>query len=72
MFQNLKKRYDKYRYNKVIKSIRKSFSMLGFDLNLTDKEIEKGVYEMGRLMAQTGITVEEAKSTWAWDNKEKW
>ena len=72
MFQNLKKRYDKYRYNKVIKSIRKSFSMLGFDLNLTDKEIEKGVYEMGKFMTQTGVTVQEAKSVWAWDNKEKW
>ncbi|KKM87117.1 hypothetical protein LCGC14_1272050 [marine sediment metagenome] len=69
MFQNLKKRYDKYRYNKVIKSIRKSFSMLGFDLNLTDKEIEKGVYEMGRLMSQTGVTVEEAASAFAWGSK---
>lgn len=69
MFQRLKKRYDKYRYNKVIKSIRKSFSMLGYDLNLTDKEIEKGIYEMGKFMIQTGITVEERTSTWAWGEK---
>ncbi|KKM17260.1 hypothetical protein LCGC14_1677610 [marine sediment metagenome] len=69
MFQNLKKRYNKYRYNKAIKSIRKTFSMLGYDLNLTDKEIEKGVYEMGKFMTQTGITVEERTSTWAWGEK---
>ena len=43
--------------------------MLGFDLNLTDKEIEKGVYEMGRLMSQTGVTVEEAASAFAWGSK---
>lgn len=72
MFQKLKKRYDKYRYNKAIKSIRKHFSALGYDMNLTDKEIEKGVYEMGRLMASPGgVTVEEARSAFAWDNKEK-
>jgi len=43
--------------------------MLGYDLNLTDKEIEKGVYEMGKFMTQTGITVEERTSTWAWGEK---
>ena len=69
MFQNLKKRYDKYLYNKAIKRIRKSFSMLGYDLNLTDKEIEKGVYEMGKFMTQTEVTVEEAASAFAWGDK---
>ena len=69
MFQKLKKRYNKYRYNKVIKSIRNHFSALGYDLNLTDKEIEKGVYEMGKLMIRTGVTVEEAISAWAWGEK---
>jgi alcohol dehydrogenase YqhD (iron-dependent ADH family) len=69
MFQKLRKRYDKYRYNKAIKRIRNHFSALGFDLNLTDKEIKKGVYEMGRFMTQTGVTTEEAVSTWAWGDK---
>ena len=69
MFQKLRKRYDKYRYNKAIKRIRNHFSALGYDLNLTDKEIEKGIYEMGKFITHPGITVEEATSTWAWDNK---
>jgi hypothetical protein len=52
-----------YQYTKeyYIKSLRNEFMLWGYDLsNVTDEQIEKRVIEIGKIIANTGVSSNQA------------
>lgn len=60
----LERIYFRLRYRdgeaRAIASIRHSMRALGFPIECTDEELIASVAEAGRVMAQLGVTMEEA------------
>lgn len=60
-FQYLKRKYQSYRYSKTIKQFRSHLLFFDCDTShLTDEDIEKGIQAAGNIIANTGVTVDEA------------